>query len=180
MPGDDSKTIEQLQAELAAAYASRMQGEVRVTSSATSVPAEDPYAPTAWAANEYDFEVPSGQRCRLRKLPVEELVRSGVLDKLTRLPGLTDKVIRTAEGLPPVKEPAEDEMPAPEHMQGLLELLDAILPIVVLKPRVYPEPTDPEQRINGRVYPSSIELADRVAILERSVGGLRDLDKFRN
>lgn len=145
---------------------------------------KDPYAVTSWAESEYDFRVPSGQLCRMKKLRPEEMIGTDLLDRVTRLPGFAEENIRKAEGRPPTAA-----MPSKEALAEVIEVLDELLPLVVVKPKLWPEPTpeqandDPEldnsERRSGRVYVSDVELADRVAIMERAVGGVKRMDNFR-
>ena len=182
------KTIEELAAELAELRQRQSQGhEARQTDRgeqtiANSVPA-DPYAVTSWGSDGYDFTTPSGQRCRLRNLPLEELAAQGILDRITRLPGLVDDLVQAAEGAPPTKVA---ESLKPETIELLNEVVNKLVPIVVMKPEVWaiPDPADEDEdareRKAGRIYVDSIDFIDRVAIMNRAVGGLKKLDSFRN
>lgn len=141
---------------------------------------QEPYAVTAWGSQLYDFVVPSGQRCQMRKLRPEELVGTDILDKITRLPAFADEQIQKAEGQPP-KPPT---MPSKQDMQALLEVLDELIPLVVVQPKVLADPKpdatgEVAAKHPGTIYVSDIELDDRVAIMERAVQGVKKLDNFR-
>lgn len=141
-----------------------------------TAPPQDPYAVTAWGSNEYDFTVPSGQTCRMRKLRPEDAIGTGILDKITRLPAFADELIQKAEGNPPTPP-----MPEQEQMDALVEVLNDLLPIVVVRPRVYR--TEEEQDAPGAapgVLVRDIELIDRIAIMERATGGVAKMDNFRS
>lgn len=176
MPGEF--TTEQLTEMLAKAKAEAERPAAPVAAPATG---EDRYAATVWGQNEYDFTTPSGQTCRMRKLPVEELLRAGILDRVTRLPGIAQEQIDLAEGLPPVDVP---EMPDEETVAVVIELVDVLLPLAVIMPKVHSVPKPDESgevkgREPGRIYTDMIELVDRIAIMERAIGGLKTLDAFR-
>lgn len=161
-----------------ATEAAKTQGLEANFSTATPAqpsPPQDPYAPTAWGSRFYDFTTPSGQTCQLRKLDPGELIKTGLLDKITRLPALADEEIRKAEGAPPVKRVA---MPSTQDMQALVEVVDQLLPMVVVQPKVWPD-EDGQPRIEGRVYVSDVELGDRIAIMNRATTGVAALDNFR-
>lgn len=186
MPGTE-KTYEELQAELALLRAREPQPEqsnVPATpiyappsaAPADQAPSADPYAITAWADSGYDFRVPSGQLCRLRKLDPAKLAVSGILDKITRLPGLAQDQIDRAEGAPPMKA---DEMPSADAVSALSEVLSMLVPLAVEKPTIYPVPAEGEERVTGRVYLDSVDFTDQVAIMERVTGGVRKMDAFR-
>ncbi len=142
---------------------------------------QNPYAVTSWGENEYDFRVPSGQLCRMRKLRPEQLVGSDLLDRVTRLPGFAQQAIDQAEGKPPAKIV---DAPAKEDLQAVIKVMNELLPMVVVQPKVYavPEPTaaDPvPKRVPGVVYTDMIELGDRIAIMERAISGVSKMDNFR-
>ena len=183
-------TVEELQAQLDVLRAE--QDPRVVANSAPAAPPEqaqeapsngpsDPYAPTAWGATEYDFITPLGQRCRLRTLPLERLAEAGILDKLTRLPGIAEELIAKAEGQPPQPE----QMPDAQTVETITEVVNKLIPIVVVAPVISevpdPEAEDPadRERVAGRIYVDSIDLRDRIAIMNRAVGPLVKLDSFR-
>jgi hypothetical protein len=138
----------------------------------------DPYAETAaaWLSDEFDFDLPSGSKCRMRKMPLKELATKGILDRVTRLPGIVEEVIEKSENKPP--KPAVDDIPDNETIEALDLLLNIIVPLVVVQPKVWEIPESGE-RVAGRIYPDTIELSDRVAIMERSMAGVKGLDSFR-
>lgn len=185
-----NSNIQELEEQLRQAYADargmqehvtgRPRGEhVQLVNSVPNAEGKpfDQYAPTTWGAGEYDFVVPSGQRCRLRKMQVEELAKRGILDKVTRLPGLTETVIQKAEGQPPEKVA---EMPSAETIKTVTDLVNELIPLVVIAPVISPIPAENEERTPGRIYVDSIDIEDRIAILNRAIGGLKNLDTFRN
>ena len=132
-------------------------------------------ASEVWGSDaSYDFTAPSGATCRLRKLAPEKLIETGLLDKLTRLPGLAQGLIDKAEGKPPVK--AQDEMAG---IKAVLEILQELLPIVVVEPQVYRDPAEGEEKVMGRIYVSSIDLNDRLAIMNEITKGVTAMDSFR-
>jgi len=175
-------SVEELEAALAKARA-----EEQLVQVSNSVPAErpqkpasdgqsDPYAAVSWGEDGYDFRTPGGQLCRLRDAPIEELAASGILNRVTRLPGLTDDLVRKAEGQPPEKV----ELPPTETITALVEVVNVLVPMVVLKPQIWTLPPEGEERVEGRIYVDSIPLVDRIAIMERVLGGLVKWDKFRH
>lgn len=157
-----------------------IQINLRAPDPATSAD-KSPYAPTAWGAKEFDFVVPSGQRCRLRRLEVEKLLEEGILDRVSRLPGLAAELVEKAEGAPP--SPA---MPDREQIRAVIELTNVLLPLAVVAPVISrmpdPEAEDPEDRERqpNRIYPDDVDIFDRVAIMERLLKGVKSLDRFRD
>jgi hypothetical protein len=130
---------------------------------------------TRWAAkasgSEEDFTCPSGERCRLRTIPVEDLLSAGILDKVTRLEGLADALIQKAEGAPPTV----DKMPNAEEFAELLDVINTVVILAVVEPTVTPDDSEAEG-----VKVSWIDLDDRAAIMEHALRGVRKLDKFRH
>jgi hypothetical protein len=140
----------------------------------TYTPPTDKYAPTTWGSNLYDFTTPSGQTCQLKKFRPEDLLGTSLLDRITRLPAFADEAIKKAEGAPPVKA-----LPEAKQIEALIDVLNDLLPIVIAQPQVYSTPTAGEERVEGRVYVDDIELADRIAIMNRAVQGVSKFDNFR-
>lgn len=128
----------------------------------------------AWiaAAEGYDFITPSGKKCKMRDLPVDKLAATGILDQLTRLPGLAEAQVQKAEGRPPAKEPEVDIL-------QVVGIVNVVLPMVVIQPEVAPIPPEGEERIPGKVYVDSIPLGDRLAIMNHAAGGVIQFDDFR-
>lgn len=151
------------------------RGEIKLPS---AVPA---HSGDVWATNakhgdaeEFDYIVPSGQTCRLRKVTPEMLLPLGILNRVTRLEGLADTLVTQAEGQPPKLE----SMPTQEELELLLETLDLFVPVAVVQPRIYSD-NDPDAP-EGAIRVKHIDLTDRVAIMERCLKGVALLDRFRN
>src|SRR5690349_11159062 len=85
---------------------------------------QDEYAVTSWGSDLYDFVVPSGQRCQMRKLKPETLIGTDLLDKVTRLPAFAEENIRVAEGKPPAAA-----LPDKEALAQLVSVLNELLPM---------------------------------------------------
>lgn len=150
----------------------------------TPAPPQSRPAAEVWGSTEYDFVCPSGAKCRMRKLMPEKLMEHGILDRISSLPGITAEVVEKSEGLPP-KPKAANSLPDKEELRAVTQILEVLVPLVVVEPRVYPVPTTddpngtPDPRVAGRIYTDSIELMDRIAIMERAVQGVKTLEPFR-
>jgi hypothetical protein len=145
---------------------------------ASSRPSSPQPRPAAevWAVTEFDFTCPSGAQCRMQKVPVEELLRRGIIDKVTRLPGITQDLIDKAEGLPPVKM---EQLPDAQTVDVMVELVNVVVPLAVVQPRVRELPPENQERVRGEIYVDSIDLEDRIAILNRALQGVASFDSFR-
>ena len=135
---------------------------------------QDRYAPTTWGSKYYDFTAPSGQTCQMQKLVPEDLVGTDIIDKITRLPAFAEENIRKAEGQPPMVALSDKQ-----SLEEVLVVLDELLPLVVVQPKLWPEPKSGEEREPGRVYVRDVDLVDRIAIMNRAVGGVAKMDNFR-
>jgi hypothetical protein len=139
-----------------------------------------PKTANTWAANRdsvgtgEEFTAPSGQKCLLRRLDPEELMRLGILDRITRLEGLAQSLVDQAEGLPPEKV----KLPDRADLELLLETIDLLLPHAVLEPRIYAN--DDDEAPEDAIRVSHVDLDDRVAIMEHSVRKLKMMDRFRH
>jgi hypothetical protein len=132
-----------------------------------------------WAGNRdsrtlEDFVVPSGQKCRLRKVTPEMLLPLGILDRITRLEGLAEALVAKAEGQPPATEEGSLN---PENFKLLMETLNLLVPVAVETPTVWAD--DAEDAPADAIRVSHIDLMDRVAIMEHSLRGIRAMDRFR-
>lgn len=165
-------SVEELEAALAELKA---QKQHVVANSVPQQQTEDRYAVTTWAETEFDFKTPSGQLCRLKKVDIAELAEAGILDQVTRLPGVAAETVREAEGAPPVKA---EELPSRETIRLTVDVVNVLLPLVVVAPRIWPIPED-GKRLPDRIYVDSVEIVDRIAIMNRVLGDLQKLDNFR-
>jgi len=145
--------------------------------SAPQMPAARPAAEVWGKPTTFPFTCPSGATCLMRKLEVEALLTAGIIDKVSRLPGLAQELIDKSNIAPPTK-PVGDGMPTMEEILMLTKMLDVIVPMAVVEPKVFAVPEDEDRQV-GRIYTDSIDLGDRVAIMNRALKGLVDLDPFR-
>jgi hypothetical protein len=164
--------------------ATHERGEVYIGTSVPKSkpqPRDDVWASKSADAAEYEFVCPSGQNCAMRKLSPERLLEAGILDKVTRLEGLADTLIKQAEGLPPEKQ----KLPSREDLAALLEVINLLIPIAVVAPKVWADDASelddghPDGMPAGGIRCSDIDLEDRMAIMNEALKGIRKLDPFR-
>lgn len=140
---------------------------------------EDHYAPSAWGAaaesrKGFDFTVPSGQLCRIVPIPLEKLVLDGVIDDIDSVMRVVNSDI--AKKLSPSgKELTEAEKDQIDAVEGInfirsdagkaaVAMMNKIVPLVVVKPTISPDPANLDDREDGKIYVSDISLVDRSAI----------------
>ena len=167
---------------------------------------EDKYAPTAWGGgNEFDFTTPSGQLCRLRRMDPVALLGEGLLDKLDfltsmvvsdHLPNAKKTALERAKeakakvgtaGMTEEEKEAEKNSKVmeeifqdPKRMQELVKTLDKVLVAVTIKPEILAIPEVFENnRVEGAIYTDHIDFNDKMAIFNRMMKGVKDLESFR-
>jgi hypothetical protein len=149
---------------------------------------DNKYALTGWSSEAYvDLTVPSGQVCQVRRPGVEGLVRMGLLDKVDSLTSMVnDKHIKRVKGQKVIDE--KSLMSDPESLLKAMSTIDRILCHVVVQPHIeLAVKTVDGQEISlteddyepGVVYSSMVGLEDKMFIFNYSVGGSKDLEKFR-
>jgi hypothetical protein len=170
---------------------------------------ENKYAATTWGhSTEFDFETPSGQLCRMRRIDPTKLISMGILDQLDFLSGhvLNDLIPngrRTAaqkakdskenvgKSVKEREREARDKalkemMDSPEKIEEFTKVLDKVVVAVVMEPSLaLPPQPDPEPseyvppREEGVVYTDTIDFNDKVAIFNRATKGVSSLEQFR-
>lgn len=164
----------------------------------------DKYAPKTWGRETLvDLEVPSGQLCQVRRPGITGLVKAGVLDSIDSLSAIvqTDHIDRVEKGADPHVS-REQVKALARNKDGLLkalDLCDKITLFCVTQPQLSPIPlvTDPvtnepvigddgrplEVPLEGRnpalIYVDQVDLMDKMFILQFVVGGVTDLEQFR-
>lgn len=167
------------------------------------------YAATKWgAAAQYeDLEVPSGQLCQVRHLGVDGLMRLGILDSFDSLLSIVqDEHVARATGKPSAAptpgegEVTDEQLRAfakdPQKLLSGLAMVDKVVEAVVVQPTVRrpvafdtddlgqpipssERPLREEERDPDVVYTDMIDMEDRMFLLQFAVGGVRDLEQFR-
>lgn len=137
----------------------------------------DPYAPTAWGNYDDELVMPSGQRCRVRKLDFQDVLDAGMLDKLNTLQGVVDKHVKKGEGEPPL-DPMK--LLRDKRTTGQFsKLIDDITVMCVTQPPLATPPAQFKDRKPGVVYVDTVGLLDKMEIFEHALGELNKLATFR-
>ncbi len=142
---------------------------------------EDPYAPTVWGVpksiNEKDLVLPSGQRCRVRELEMEQVLELDLIDALDTFTG------QLSDDGTPVEEVAEksflDFLKNKPQREKFLETMDKVIPVVVVAPFVNPNPPKGRAKNPNKVYVSDISLQDKMSIFSSVFSGFGEVSKFR-
>lgn len=148
---------------------------------------QDKYKVTTWGGGTRDLEVPSGQVCLVRKSSVTTLMAAGVIHSMDSLTAFVDaELIAPAEGKRPPKKPtgatnaqALEMLNDPKKFTELVHLLDRVTTHIVLQPHIEMTPNDKTRRKDDVVYADQVDLEDKLFIFQYAVGGLEDVQQFR-
>lgn len=170
--------------------------------------ADNQYSISSWGQpTTFDFKVPSGGTCLMRRLDVEDLVELDVLSEIDRLSSLV-----SAEHIEPAtsgrrvpqdhkpKKPTAAQQKAEqdeavrkmvsnkEDFKVLAWVMDGVVAAAVIEPaliRSYEGDKDDyvkiayEKRVAGQIYTDSVPFADRMQIFNNAIGSLDGLANFR-
>lgn len=145
----------------------------------------DKYAPRSWGAAQGEFytdlEVPSGQLCLARRPGLEGLLKVGIVNNFDTLTKMIGQQAGKVKGKPAKSDDQlmKDLLADPSKIDELMHVINKIVCYVVVKPSVTYPPNDPTSRKNDVVYADMIDLEDRMFIMNWALGGVRDLERFR-
>lgn len=133
-----------------------------------------------------DLTVPSGQTCRARRVNLDVFLKMG------RIPNSLRPLIDQAKG---GKEFSDEEIiddiwngGDPDKFNDLIAMVDMICIDAVLEPKLHaipkdedgePVPLEHPLRDEDTLYVDEVDLTDRMFIFNFAVGGLADLESFR-
>lgn len=146
----------------------------------------------AGSASAFDFEVPSGNICRIKHADLESLIAAGVVDSLDELTSLvqTDHVDRVKKGkktrhlkqpgtdnaiagLAPEARAALEVMKDPKRWAALQKVVNSVVVQCVLEPKVIADPADKLKDLvdpgDGVMFVSDVSLMDRMAIFAEAM-----------
>jgi len=152
---------------------------------------ENKYAVTGWKRkgdNTFDYTLPSGQTCRLRKLNMETIAELGLMDELDTFTG-SIQVTPSKKAKGKGAKPLTEEEQGAEVMKKMLKNKDAFIKMLgtinkvvvscVVEPRVHPEPQDGSPRDEELVYTDDIEFEDKMLIFQEVFEGMSKMESFR-
>lgn len=155
---------------------------------------------SSWKKPLIDLDLPSGERCQVKRPGVQGLIKAGVLHSLDTLTSIVqNETIPKAEGKPSTNVEAIVNDPA--KFNKMMETVDKIVCHVVTQPKVLSnlrpvldENKQPKTDIDGdplfedipeedrdpdAVYVDYIDSIDKMFIMNFAVGGSADLAEFR-
>lgn len=148
----------------------------------TSAEPEDKYAATAWGAQSYEeLRVPSGQLCLIRRPGMQAMIKAGILNDLDSLTALVSTELlddgKPANSVKP--EAIRDILKDTKKAESMFHMLDKVLCFAVVKPEIVMTPNNRTSMKNGVIYAESVDLEDKMFILNFAMGGTRDVETFR-
>lgn len=154
---------------------------------------------SSWKKPLTDLDLPSGERCQVKRPGVQGLIKAGVLHSLDSLTAIVQQeTIPKAEGKP--LRAAKSLVNDPEKFDQMMNTVDKIVCHVVTQPTVLPsvrpvlvdgeqktdangekvfEDIPDDERDHEAVYVDYIDSIDKMFIMNFAVGGSADLAEFR-
>lgn len=155
---------------------------------------------SSWKKPLTDLDLPSGERCQVKRPGVQGLIKAGVLHSLDSLTAIVQQdTIPKAEGKP--SKAVEEVVNDPDKFRRMMEMVDKIVVHTVTQPEVLPstrpvlddnnqpktdrdgepilEDIPDEERDPEAVYVDYIDSVDKMFIMNFAVGGSADLAEFR-
>jgi hypothetical protein len=161
---------------------------------------ENKYAPKSWAEAEFEFKLPSGDLCLLRKMDPLSLGEHGLLDKLDFATSVVMNTHAKNASLTPVQrvqrerakragedpdEPNLDEvsmkeiMKNAENSRSFREVMDQLMVLGVVAPEMHLPPGKGEERVAGLYYTDAVPFSDKMAVFNKLMEGVRTAEQFR-
>lgn len=134
----------------------------------------------------YDFRVSSGQLCRIRSTDLQQLILDGVIDDVDAVTKLVASDIMQKKAIAPTGKNATAsaikqslEFLKSDEGRTAIDLMNIILPHVIIAPAVLLDPEDPADRDPNVIYVSDIDINDRAEIFAEVMKGVEKAAKFR-
>lgn len=153
------------------------------------------WATSTPAGAEEELTLPSGQTCRAKKMTVESMVSSGMVDQVDSLTAAVDahtRKVKGGKGVPDGVYVDDGLMRDSKAMISIMRVVDSMVPHIVVSPVVFPHWTEqkvgktvvrkdiaPADRVDGLIYTDMIDMADKMELFNWAVGGLNTFSSFR-
>jgi hypothetical protein len=142
----------------------------------------DPYAATAWGQpSEQDFTCPSGQKCRVRRVDIMDLLGGGILNDLDFLTSMVNETHIPNAGPGKSNAALQGIVGDTKNLAKFQRTMTDVVLRVVIRPELHPVPAEGEPRIDGRVYIDSVQMTDKIALFNWAVTGkeAEEIKQFR-
>lgn len=119
--------------------------------------------------------VPSGNVALLRQVDIRKFMSEGIMPN-SLLPIVQEAMdAKTA----PKQKKIEQLAANPETIREMMDFLDKVALLCVVKPDLTPAPPEGEERDSSVLYVDDVDVEDKVFIFQWAVGGTSDLESFR-
>lgn len=151
------------------------------------------YTNGAWGQKaveqEFDIVTPSGQRCRVKRMSVEDMVFNGAIDDLDAISSLVETVHlqpRRGKGAPQLSPEQQKVQEARDglkllgdpNMKKAFSMVDMIVSKTVVAPVVHLRDNS-VPTIPGAIYVDMIDIEDRFFIFSQVMSGMEGAATFR-
>jgi hypothetical protein len=149
--------------------------------------------PAAGATEE--LTLPSGQTCLARRMTIESVIATGLMDEVDVLTATVDKHTRQVKGgnkVPDGPIIQNSLLKDQAALAAIIGLTDRLVPEIVVSPVIHLHYTitvvgktkvtkmiAPEDREPGAVYTDQIALDDKMELFNWAMGGLEAFSSFR-
>lgn len=154
---------------------------------------------------EEELTLPSGQTCRARRMSIEGVIQTGLLDEVDSLTATVDQYTRKVKGGKGVPDGtvvvSDDLVKDVDALGKIMTMVDSLVPHIVVSPPVLAHWTEqtvgktkvrkkikPEDRQptwnpktkTGVIYTDMIGLDDKMHLFDWALGGLEAFSSFRD
>ena len=154
----------------------------------------NPYEVTAWGAPQApyrDLELPSGHKCQVRDLKMEDILALGIVNDLddfgaNLLPKQPNRTTRRKQTEAQKKAAEEAEI---KHIMGAMSddsrfgqirgVLDKVVVATVIQPALHHVPEEGQEREPGKVYVDYVDFLDKLTIFTDVFKGMGEMADFR-
>lgn len=152
---------------------------------------DNKYAVTGWKRKSddgFDFTLPSGQVCLIKKLRMETIAELGLMNDLDSFTGaIIPEPSKKAKGKgAKVLTEAEQEretmkamLKDKESFNRMLVTVNKVVVACVLEPKVHEAPAPDGERDEDLVYTDDIEFEDKMLIFQEVFEGMSSFESFR-
>jgi hypothetical protein len=166
------------------------------------MPSSDNFTPNnVWASAipdgaEEELTLPSGQTCRARRMSIEGVIQTSLVDELDSLTATVDQYTRQVKGGKGVPDGtpviSDDLLKDTAALTSIMKVVDSLIPHIVVSPKVLPHWTERvvgttkvrkvipvSDRETGEIYTDMVGLDDKMHLFDWALGGLGAFASFR-
>lgn len=126
-----------------------------------------------------ELSLPSGNVCLARRRTLDVFMKEGRIPN--SLMSIVQQQMNETDGKnsSAMDESLGEIMDDPQKLADITRLADEVVIQCVVEPKVHRAPDDEEDRDDELLYVDEVDLDDKMFIFSWSVGGTKDLERFR-